>query len=88
MCASLEQRWSITVHGAALSASKNPRCAHCDSIRRQRTCPAEVASELCTKQPDSLASSASTSHNTHTHTVHTDSTYSYILYLSLYYSYD
>ena len=52
-------RWSITVRGAALLAGENPRHASCGSIRRRRTRPAEAASQLRAKQPDSLASSAS-----------------------------
>ena len=39
---------------------RNPQHASCGSIRRRRTRPAEAASQLRAKQPDSLASSAST----------------------------
>ena len=53
-------RCFITVRGAALLAGENPRHASCGSIRRRRTRPAEAASQLRTKQSDSLASSAST----------------------------
>ena len=50
----------IAVRGAALLAGENPRHASCGSIWRRRTRPAEAASQLRTKQSDSLASSAST----------------------------